>query len=130
MDKDKRYEDAVEMFQDAHPNQSIRIKCKEALGFCYIHMDWLDAAITTLKEGIDAYQGPQDDDLPKDMRYLLVDALEKNARKLKSVDNAREALEVASSLLQIDIRYRDIRERVNGLNALIKELQEVSNTTA
>ncbi|MEX2215704.1 MAG: hypothetical protein WD768_16450 [Phycisphaeraceae bacterium] len=126
----RRFEDAVAMFQDAQANQSIRARCKEALGVCYIHMDWIDAAITTLKEGLEVYQGPQDDDLPMTMRYLLMDALERNAKKLKSVENAEEALKVASMLLQTNIRYRDIRERVNALNALIKELQDGGEAAA
>lgn len=119
----KRYDEAVGAFQDAQADPKIRVMCMEALGICYVQMDWLDAAIDTLKKGVE--QHPlSDDDMGKSLRYLLVDALEQRAKKFSAVDDAKEALTIASQLLQMDIRYRDIRERVGRLRDLIVELQK------
>lgn len=117
----KRYEDAVGAFQDSKADPKIKVQSMEALGICYLHMDWLDPAIETLEEAMKQHQGVGDD-TDKSLKYLSMDALERYARKFKSLDHAKRAQAVASTLLQQDIRYRDIRERVNKLRDLTVEL--------
>lgn len=119
----KRYEDAVESFQDSQTDPKLKVPSKEALGVCYIAMEWLDSAIDTLKEGIELYP-LKDDDLGMGMRYLLVDALEQQAVKVKSLDHAREAQQLANEILQVNIRYRDIRDRVENLKKIVAELMD------
>jgi len=117
----KKYEDAVGSFQDAKADPKIRVQSMEALGICYLHMEWLDPAVETLEEAMRLHQGVGDD-IDKSLKYLTMDALERYARKFKSLDHAKRAQAVASTLLQQDIRYRDIRDRVNKLRDLTVEL--------
>ena len=117
----KKYEDAVGSFQDAKADPKIRVQSMEALGICYLHMEWLDPAVETLEEAMRLHQGVGDD-TDKSLKYLTMDALERYARKFKSLDHAKRAQSVASTLLQQDIRYRDIRDRVNKLRDLTVEL--------
>jgi len=119
----KKYEDAVGSFQDSKADPKIKVQSMEALGICYLHMEWLDPAIETLEEAIKLYQGVGDD-TDKSLKYLSMDALERYARKFKSLDHAKRAQSVASTLLQQDIRYRDIRDRVNTLRDLTVQLTE------
>jgi len=79
--------------------------------------------IGTLKEGIEMYPF-KDDDLGMSLRYLLVDALEKQAVKNKSVEMAREAQKMASEILQVSIRYRDIRDRIENLKKVVAGLMD------
>jgi len=52
----------------------------------------------------------------------LMDALEKSAKAEKSVESAKEAQKIASKILQADIRFRDIKDRIDGLRSLVDEL--------
>lgn len=119
----KKYEEAVGAFQDAKADPKLKIQSMEALGLCYLHMEWLDPAVETLEEAIKQFQGGNDD-LDKSLKYLYMDALERYARKFTSLDHAKRAQSIASTLLQADIRYRDIRERVSKLRDLVLELSK------
>lgn len=118
----KEYEAAVEAFQEAQTDPKRRVPSKEALGMCYIAMEWLDAAIDTLREAIDMHPF-RDDRTGLAMRYLLVEALEKRARRDDKLEDAQQALSIASEVLQINIRYRDVRERVNTLKELGEQIK-------
>jgi hypothetical protein len=49
-------------------------------------------------------------------------ALIELARAERSLQNAKDAAEICSSILRKDIGYRDIRNRRKELDALVKEL--------
>ena len=117
----KRHEEAVAIFQDASADLKIRVPCMAGMAECYLALEWLDPAIDTLKSAIAAHPLPGDA-LGLWLKYLLITALERQARKLGSLDHAREAQSVASTILQLDIRYRDIRDRVSKLKQLVDEL--------
>jgi tetratricopeptide (TPR) repeat protein len=119
----KKYEEAVAHFQDSKGDSKIKVQSMEALVICYLHMEWLEPAVDTLEEAIKAHPLP-DDELAKSLKYLQIDALERYARKFNSLEHARKAQAVASTLLQIDIRYRDIREKVNRLRDLVAEMSK------
>lgn len=118
----KKYEEAIAAFQQASSDAKYRIQCLEYLGLCYLAKGWLDEAIGTLRRAIDAYPVP-DDRLALDLRYLLMDALESSARKNRSLDQAREAAQIASQIVQTDITFRDVRVRLENLRKLVEELQ-------
>ncbi len=117
----KKYEEAVGVFQDASVDMKIRVPCMEGMSVCYLALDWLDPAIDTLHEALKIHPLPNDP-LALSLKYLLMDALERQARKLSSLAPAREAQTIASNILQLDIRYRDIRDRVGKLKLLVDEL--------
>ena len=55
------------------------------------------------------------------MRYDLMVSLIAKAHDERSVDEAKDALEICSSIARKDITYRDIRARRKEVDALIKE---------
>lgn len=118
-----KLDEAIGAFQQAKADPKQRAAAHMFLGSCYLQKTWYDEAIETLTEGIENY--PTDDDrLALDMRYLLMDALEKSAEKNKNVDQAREANKVASKILQTNINYRDIRQRIDKIKALVDTLSQ------
>jgi tetratricopeptide (TPR) repeat protein len=116
-----RIDDAISAFQQAKADPKNRAAAHEYLGRCYIHRGWHEEAIDTLRHGIEAHP-LVDDRLGKELRYLLMDALEAGARRTNSADQAKEAQRVGSQILQTDINYKDIRVRVDKIRAFADEL--------
>lgn len=119
----RSYDEAIGAFQQAKADPKFRAMAHEFLGSCYLHKGWYDEAIDTLEQGIEAHPVP-DDRLALELRYLLMDALERSARKGQNQEQARRAREVASQILQTDINFRDIRLRVDKLRELVDQLQD------
>jgi Tetratricopeptide repeat len=117
----KKYDEAISLFQAAKNDPKSKGMCADLLGQCYLAKGWLDEAIDTLKKGKDDHP-LHDDKLGLDMRYRLMDALEQRARKNKNTEDARDAQAIASEILQININYKDIRQRGDTLRALMEEL--------
>ncbi|MEX0654239.1 MAG: hypothetical protein WD534_13475 [Phycisphaeraceae bacterium] len=114
-------DEAIGAFQQAKADPKHRAVAHEFLGSCYITKGWFEEAIDTLRQGVEAHK-VSDDRLALDLRYLLMDAHEKVARKNSDPEHAREAQQIASQILQTDINFRDIRKRMEGLRALADEL--------
>jgi tetratricopeptide (TPR) repeat protein len=125
----KDYEGAVESFQDAQSDAKLRVPSKEALAICYVAMDWIEPAMDTLEEAVELHPVPHDK-RGMSLRYLLMDARERFAKSTRSLATAQKAATVASELLQVSIKYRDIRERVEKLKALVLELQAEQDDAA
>jgi hypothetical protein len=53
-----------------------------------------------------------------------MDALEKSAAKDRNLERAQEAQKIASKILQTDIKFRDIRTRLDNIRALADQLQQ------
>ncbi len=121
----KRYDEAIAEFQQARADPKHRPNALLFLGRCYIAKEWNDEAIDTLRQGIEAHE-VSGDRLALELRYELMDALEKAARRSKNAEQAGEAQRVASEILQTDINYRDIRQRLDGIRKLVEELQTTS----
>ncbi|MEE9211988.1 MAG: hypothetical protein V3U29_04980 [Phycisphaeraceae bacterium] len=119
----QKYDEAIGAFQQAKNDPKVRAASHEFLGRSYIEQSWLQEAVDTLKQGIELHP-IADDRLGMDLRYYLMDALERVARKDKAVETAREAQKVASQILQTNIGYRDIRTRIDKIRALVDELQK------
>lgn len=114
-------DDAIGAFQQAKADPKQRSASHMYLGSCYLHKGWHDEAIETLNEGI-ANHPVDDDRLGMDMRYLLMESLFQSAERSNDVERAREAQKVASKILQTNINYRDIRQWVDKIKALIEKL--------
>ena len=119
----KKFDDAIAMFQEAQADPRNRAACLFALGVCYLQKDWNDEAVNSLKRGIESH-AIADDRLALNMRYALMDALEKQAIRSKDIDLAREAQEMASQILQTNINYRDIRERLDKIRAIVDQMAQ------
>jgi len=116
-----KLDEAIGAFQQTKADPKHRAASHMYLGSCYLAKQWYDEAIDTIRSGIEGH-GSDDDRRALERRYLLMDALEKNARKNRDAAQAKEAQKTASTILQTDINYRDIRERMNTIRALVDEL--------
>ncbi|XAL98513.1 hypothetical protein OT109_13100 [Phycisphaeraceae bacterium D3-23] len=121
-----QFDDAIGSFQQSKAEPKSRGYSHLYLGKCYIHKGWLDEAIDTLSQGIE--QHPADDDtLGKELRYdkmvihLDIAAAEGGEKDAK-LEHAKQAQALASHLLQTDINYRDIRDRMNAIKETIAKL--------
>lgn len=117
-----QFDDAIGSFQQSKAEPKSRGYSHLYLGKCYIHKGWLDEALDTLGQGIE--QHPSDDDkLGRELRYdkmvihMDIAAAEGTDPQAK-LDHAKQAQSLASHLLQTDINYRDIRERMDKIKAL------------
>jgi len=115
----KRYDEAIAALQMSKNDAKHRGPSLELLGRCYITQGWLEEAIDTLRQGVEA-QSSSEDASALTLRYLLMAALEKSARENHDIEQAREAQKYASQILQTDISFRDIRDRMTKLRELIK----------
>lgn len=118
----KKYDDAIGAFQQAKSDPKHRASAHDYLGRCYLARGWFDEAIDTFRQGIEVHP-LGDDNLGKELRYQLMTALANAAERGKSLEQAREAQKIASQLLQTDINFRDIRDRIDAIRALVEGLQ-------
>lgn len=116
------FNDAIGAFQQASADAKVRARAFYYLAMCFIKEDLLNEAVQTVERGIESH-GMEDDDLGLRLRYLKMDAFERLARANKSMESAQQARTVASDILQKSISYRDIKDRVAKIKALIEELQ-------
>ena len=119
----KQYDQAIAELQQAKNDPKYRAMAHDLLGHCYFQMGWHEEAIDTLKEGIEAH--PLDDDrIALAMRYQLMMTQSALAKKEEDLELAKEAQKIASFILQKDIKYRDIRDRMNEIRSLVDELKK------
>jgi tetratricopeptide (TPR) repeat protein len=123
----KRFDEAIAAFQQAKSDPKWRAASNEYLGQCYVHQGWLDEAIDTFRQGLDA--GP-DEKRRLEMQYFLMDALERAAAKSRDAEQAREALKVGSQVMQANISFKDIRPRMEKIRKLVEELSKPPATPA
>lgn len=119
----KKIDEAIGAFQQAKSDPKHRAASHMYLGSCYLSKQWYDEAIDTLREGIDKYRVP-DDRLAMELRYLLMDALEQVARKNNNLDQAQEAQKIGSAILQTNINFHDIRQRMEAIRELVNNIQQ------
>lgn len=114
-------DEAIGMFQQAKQDPKHRAVAHQYLGDAYLRKEWLDEAVDTLRQGIEQHKA--EDRLSMEMRYTLMNALEKSAQKNNDLEQAQEAQKVASQILQTDISYRDIRDRAENLRQLVDQMR-------
>ena len=96
------------------------------LARCFAENAWFDMAIEDYKDSLEKVEaGDRDTELA--IRYDLMVALMAHARDQESIDLAREALDIASSIARKDITYRDIRNCRVQADELIKQLKKPSS---
>ncbi len=118
----KKFDDAIGAFQQAKSDPKHRASAHDYLGRCYLARGWFDEAVDTFRQGIEMHP-MADDKLGMELRYQLMTALANAAERGKSLEQAREAQKIASQLLQTDINFRDIRERIDAIRGLVEGLQ-------
>ncbi len=115
-------EEAIAMFQEAQNDPKSRARSLNYLGQSFLKMGWADEAVDTLRRALESVEMPNDD-LGLDVRYWLMQAMERKAQDHKDLTTAEEAYKVASGIAMQQINYRDIRARRDALQALVKELR-------
>ena len=118
----KRYDEAIASFQEAQADPKLRSVALQYLGMCYHAKGWLDEAIQTFRRAIENHR-LVDDNTALELRYQLMDALEQSAAKSRSLEQAQEAQQVGSQVLQTNINFRDIRLRMDKIRNMVAELQ-------
>ena len=120
----EQYDDAMKCFQGAKDDPKLRVRATYMLGRCFAAEGWHDVAIAEYREALERVE-PGDKVTELAVRYDLMVSLMEHARGEKSLDLAREALGICSSIARIDIGYRDIRACRRAVDELIKEMGEV-----
>jgi hypothetical protein len=119
----KQHDEAMASFQQAKTDPKYRSASHCYLGRCYIIAEWYDEAIDTLRNGFEALSDKQAP-AALEMQWYLCAALVQSALENNSVDLAKDAQKVASQILQTNVNYRDIKDRLEQIRALVKKLQK------
>lgn len=121
----QQYDEAIAEFQKSIGDPKHKPASCEFLGRCYAMRGWIDLAIEVLGDGIEAHD-LHDDRLGMALRYLRMDALEKAATQSRSADQAAEAQKMASQILQTNINYRDIQDRLTRIRQLVADIRDAT----
>jgi len=117
----EKYEDSMAQFQNAKDEPKLRVRAGHMLGRCFAEEGWHMEAIAEYEEAIDSIDATQKEH-ELHIRYDLMVSLIAHARDEQSVELAKQALDICSSIARKNITYRDIRDRRKEIDSLVKEL--------
>ncbi|MEM8738736.1 MAG: hypothetical protein AAGG38_09715 [Planctomycetota bacterium] len=115
-------DEAIGLLQDAKREPKSKGQAYLLLGRCFMKKGWTDEAIDTLADAIAAHPVP-DDLLGKELRYDKLTALLASAKASGKLEQAEEANNLASELLQADIKYKDIMDQKKAAAELLNEMR-------
>jgi tetratricopeptide (TPR) repeat protein len=107
--RNKHYNEAIPLFQEAQKDPRRKISAMDKIGLCFFMKGWYADAIDVFNQAIEAHQ-VKDDTVGKDLRYNLARAYEEDGK-------AEKALEIFRKIAQLDFGYRDVSERVDRLRS-------------
>ena len=107
--KNKQYNEAIPLFQEAQKDPRRKIAAMDKIGSCFFMKGWYTDAVDVYTRAIDAYE-IKDDALAKELRYNLARAYEEQEQKDKALDIYRK-------IAQLDFGYKDVSARVDKLRA-------------
>lgn len=116
------YDEAIAQFQQAKGAPGIAVKVLNYLGQSFIQMGWLDEAVESFRSGLEKVES-ETSETGMELRYGLMDALDRKAREHDDLSAAEEAFKIASSIAIEQINFRDIRDRRASLQEFIKGLK-------
>lgn len=115
------YDAAMAAFQQSKDEPKLRVKAGFRLGQAFAAEGWHTDAVAEYREALQSIDVTNREyELP--VRYDLMLSLMAEARKQRSLDLAKEAHEICSSIARKDITYRDIRERRREVDQLVQDL--------
>jgi len=120
-----KFNDAIPLLQDAASDSKVRPRALGMLARSFSKIDFLDEAVQTFRDAVEAQQIP-DDDTGMDLRFGLMGALRDHAEEERDLDSAKEAEKIASSIAIKQIDYRDIRDQRVALKELVRSLRDSS----
>ncbi len=107
--RNKQYNEAIPLFQEAQKDPRRKIAAMDKIGYCFFMKGWFTDAIDIFKQAIDSYE-IKDDGIAKELRYNLARAYEENG-------NTQEALDLYRKIAQQDFAYKDVSQRVDKLRS-------------
>jgi len=105
----KRYDDALPLFQEAVADPKSAVKAKCYIGTCFFQKGWHSQAVDVLTEAVKSYE-ITGDQTSKEMHYVL-------GRAYEELGDRDSALKTYSKLIQWEYNYRDVRQRIDKLQA-------------
>ena len=105
--RNKKYDEAIPLFQEAQKDPRHKISTMDKIGLCFFYKGWYADAIDIFTQAIDAYD-IKDDGVAKELRYNL-------ARSYEQKGETEKALEIYRKIAQLDFGYRDVRRRVDKI---------------
>jgi tetratricopeptide (TPR) repeat protein len=117
-----RIDESIPLFQKAQHDASRRVEAMFYLAQSFERIEYIDEAVNTYRNAIDAYKVGTDE-MGMSLRYGLMTALQAKAEKDRELPAAEEADKLASSIAVQQFDYRDIRQRRDVLKKLIGDLK-------
>lgn len=121
----EKFNEAIPLLQDAASDSKVRPRALGMLARSFAKIDFLDEAVQTFRDAVEAQQIP-DDETGMDLRYGLMVALRDQAEEERDLETAKEAEKIASSIAIKQIDYRDIRDQRVALKELVRSLRDSS----
>ncbi len=103
--RNKQYNEAIPLFQEAQKDPRRKIASMNQIGCCFFLKGWFADAIEVFNRAIESYQ-IKDDATAKELRYNL-------ARAHEEKGDSEKALEVYRRIAQTDFAYKDVSRRVD-----------------
>ncbi|MFC1677124.1 tetratricopeptide repeat protein [Planctomycetota bacterium] len=105
--RNKQYDDAIPLFQEAQHEPRHKISAMDKIGLCFFRKGWYTDAIDVYTQAIELYEA-SDDSTAKELRYNL-------ARSYEEKGDKEKALDIYRKIAQLDFAYKDVRKRVDNL---------------
>lgn len=105
--RNKRYDEAIPLFQHAQRDPRRKIASMGKIGMCFFNKGWYPDAADVFNEAIESYE-IKDNGLAKELRYNL-------ARSLEEQGETEKTLELYRKIAQMDFNFKDVRERIDNL---------------
>jgi len=107
--KNKQYNEAIPLFQEAQKDPRRRISALSKIGFCFSMKGWIADAIDVYTQAIESHE-IKNDAIGKELRYNLALAYEQQG-------DMDKALEIYRKIAQSDFAYKDVSQRVDKLRS-------------
>ncbi len=107
--RNKQYNEAIPLFQEAQKDPRRKIAALNQIGLCFSMKGWLADAIDVYTQAVGSYE-IKDDAVGKELRYNL-------ARAYEQQGDTHKALEIYRKIAQSDFAYKDVSQRVDKLRS-------------
>ena len=105
--KDRRFDEAIPLFQEAQRDPARRIPSMNQVGTCFLAKGWFNDALDVFTAALNELE-VKDDALGKEIRYNL-------ARTHEEMGQKDKAVEILRKIAQLDFAYKDVSSRINKL---------------
>ena len=108
--RNKQYNEAIPLFQEAQKDPRRKIAAMDKIGLCFFMKGWLADAIDVFTKAINSHE-IKDDSVGKELRYNL-------ARAYEEQGDTQKALEIYRKIAQLDFAFKDVSQRVDKLRSI------------